>query len=185
MPQPLIWDEMASVGRIARAHGIRGHVVVNLATDFPEERFRPGAELFIERNGSVEALTLTTVRFQRDRPVIGIVGVETMNDAEALAGHELRVPRERLARLPAGTFYRHDLVGCRVETVTGEAIGTVTDVEGSLEGSRLVVAARGGEVLIPLASAICTEIDPEAGRILIDPPEGLLDVNAADQRGGR
>jgi 16S rRNA processing protein RimM len=96
------WDEMAAVGRIARAHGIRGQVIVSLQTDFPEERFQPGAELFIERNGTVQALTLTSVRFHRDRPVVGIAGIDTMNDAEALAGHELRVPVDRLARLPDG-----------------------------------------------------------------------------------
>jgi 16S rRNA processing protein RimM len=168
---------MAAVGRIARAHGIRGQVIVNLHTDFPEERFHPGAELFIERNGVVQALTLTSVRFQRDRPVVGIAGIDTMNDAEALAGQELRVPVDRLALLPDGTFYRHDLIGCRVETVAGEVVGTVEDVEGSLTGSRLVVAAERGEVLIPLVAAICATIDPAGKRIVIDPPEGLLDVN--------
>lgn len=168
---------MAGVGRIARAHGNRGQVIVNLETDFPEERFRPGAELFIERNGAVQALTLTTVRFHRERPVVGIAGVETMNDAEALAGCELRIPADRLAPLPGGTFYRHDLIGCRVETSAGEVIGTVADVEGTVSGSRLVVPAARGEVLIPLASAICTTIDPAAKRIVIEPPEGLLELN--------
>ena len=91
------WEEMAAVGRIARAHGIRGQVIVSPETDFPGERFRPGAELFIDRNGAVQALTLTTVRFHRNRPVVGIAGVETMNDAEALAGQELRVPTGRSA----------------------------------------------------------------------------------------
>jgi 16S rRNA processing protein RimM len=177
---------MAGVGRIARAHGIRGQVIVSLETDFPEERFRPGAELFVERNGSVQALTLTTVRFQRDRPVIGIVGVDTMSDAEALAGCELRVPVERLAPLPGGTFYRHDLIGCRVETPAGELVGTVAHVEGTLSGSRLVVAAARGEVLIPLVAQICLTVDPAAKRIVVDPPEGLLDVNATDDhRRGR
>jgi len=174
---PVKWDEMAAVGRIARAHGIRGQVIVSLETDFPEERFRPGAELFIERNGAVQALTLTSVRFHRDRPIVGIAGVETMNDAEALAGRELRVPVDRLAQLPGGMFYRHDLVGCRVETAAGELVGTVEDVEGTLHGSRLVVAARRGEVLIPLVAGICTTIDPAAKRIVVDPPEGLLDLN--------
>jgi len=168
---------MAGVGRIVRAHGIRGQVIVNLDTDFPEERFRPGAELFIERNGEVQALTLTSVRFHRNRPVVGIAGVETMSAAEALAGRELRVPVDRLAPLPGGTFYRHDLVGCRVETPSGEVVGTVEKVEGTLSGSRLVVAATRGEVLIPLVAEICIAVDPKAKRIVIDPPEGLLDVN--------
>ena len=168
---------MALVGRIARAHGIRGQVIVNPETDFPDERFQPGAELFIERNGQVETLTVTTARFHRQRPVIGIAGVETMNDAASLAGRELRVPVERLAALPAETFYRHDLIGCRVETRDGTAIGVVRDVEGTLTGSRLVVDGERGEVLIPLVAPICTEVDPAAKRIVIDPPAGLIEVN--------
>lgn len=171
------WDEMAVVGRIARAHGNRGQVIVNLDTDFPDERFQPGAELFVARRGNVEPLTLTTVRFQGDRPVVGIGGIDTIDAAEELAGLELRIPVGRLASLPAGTFYRHDLVGCRVETLAGEPVGIVEDVEGTLTGSRLVVAGRRGEILIPLASEICTTIDVNAKRIVIEPPEGLLDLN--------
>jgi 16S rRNA processing protein RimM len=169
---------MATVGRIARAHGIRGQVIVTLETDFPQERFRPGAELFIERNGAVQALTLTSVRFHRDRPVIAVAGVETMTDAERLAGLELRVPVDRLSPLPGGTFYRHDLIGCRVETATGEFVGTVANVEGTLQGSRLVVAAAHGEVLIPLVADICVMVDTSAKRIVVNPPEGLLELNS-------
>jgi 16S rRNA processing protein RimM len=171
------WPQMALVGRIARAHGIRGQVIVNAETDFPEARFQPGAEVFIERRGTVEALTLTTVRFQNGRPVIGIAGIETMNDAETLAGCELRVPVDRLASLPAGTYYRHDLIGCRVETIAGATVGIVDDVEGTVGGSRLVVKSARGEILIPLAAHICTAVDASAKRIVIDPPDGLLELN--------
>ena len=174
---------MALVGRIARAHGIRGQVIVNLETDFPEARFQPGGELFIERGGTVEALRLSSVRFQHGRPVIGIDGVDTMNDAEALAGRELRIPLEQLAPLPAGTFYRHDLIGCRVETASGEAVGVVQDVEGTVGGSRLVVQADRDEILIPLVAGICTAIDPAAKRIVVEPPDGLLELNAQRRPG--
>jgi len=171
------WDDMAVVGRIARAHGIRGQVIVNLETDFPETRFRPGAELFTKRDGVVNAVRLTTVRFQRDRPVIGIEGVTTMSEAEALAGCDLRVPADQLAALPAGMFYRHDLVGCRVETHDGKPVGTVSGVEGTLAGSRLVIDGARGEILVPLATDICTTIDVDGKRIVIEPPEGLLELN--------
>lgn len=174
----LKWDEMALVGRIVRAHGIRGQVIVNPETDFPDQRFQPGVELFIERGGKVETLTVTTARFHRGRVVIGIAGVETMDDAAALAGQDLRVPIDRLTALPPDTFYRHDLIGCQVDTRDGRAVGLVRDVEGTLTGSRLVVDGAGGDVLIPLVSAICTLVDPAAKRIVIDPPEGLIDVNA-------
>ena len=161
---------MALVGRIARAHGIRGQVIVNPETDFPDERFQPGAELFVERGGGVQGLTITTVRFQRGRPVVGLAGVETMNDAEALAGYELRVPAERLAPLPPGTFYRHDLVGCRVETRGGRSrSGWSETSKGRSSGSRLVVGSSRGEVLIPLVQAICPTIDTAAKKIVIDP----------------
>jgi 16S rRNA processing protein RimM len=172
------WEAMAVVGRIARAHGIRGQVIVNPETDFPEERFRPGAELFVERGGRVDALAVTTARFHRDRPVIGIAGIETMTEAETLAGLELRVPVDRLAALPPGTFYRHDLIGCRVETRDGATVGVVSNVEGTMSGSRLVVDGDAGEVLIPLVGEICTLVDPQSKRIVIDPPAGLIEANA-------
>jgi 16S rRNA processing protein RimM len=171
------WDDMAVVGRIARAHGIRGQVIVNPETDFPETRFQAGAEVFVRRNGAITAMRVTTVRFHRERPVIGFAGVETLNDAEAMAGEELRVPLAWLAALPAGAFYHHDLVGCVVETTDGRAVGTVDGVEAGAGGSRLVVKNGTAEVLIPLASPICTTIDPAAKKIVIDPPDGLLELN--------
>lgn len=175
---------MAVVGRIARAHGIRGQVIVNPETDFPDERFRPGAELFVRRGGGVEKLRIASARFQHERPVIAVDGIETMTDAEALAGCELRVPREQLMALPAGAFYRHDLIGCRVETATGAAVGVVEDVEEAGGGHRLVVAGADGEILVPLASHICVGMDVDAKRIVIDPPDGLLDLNVS-HRGRR
>jgi len=177
------WDEMAVVGRVARPHGIRGQVIVNVDTDFPELRFRPGAELFVQRDGTPSRLTVDTVRFQQGRPVLSVRGVDDMDAARALAGAELRIPREQLAPLPAGVFYRHDLVGCDVVTVVGTKVGTVVEVEGTLGGSRLVLDTPSGEVLIPLAVDICVEIAPVSRRIVIDPPEGLLDLNAPGARG--
>jgi len=176
------WDEMAVVGRIARPHGIRGQVVVNLETDFPHERFQPGAELFVNRKtvgepGDVQHLVIATVRFHNERPIIGFEGVADMNQAIALAGSELRVPIDRLAVLPPEMFYRHDLVGCAVDKADGSHVGEVTDVEGTLGGSRLVVATGRGEVLVPLAAEICRSIDVAGKRIVIEPPEGLLDLN--------
>jgi 16S rRNA processing protein RimM len=174
----MVWDDLAVVGRIARAHGNRGQVIVNLETDFPEERFQAGAEVFVQRQGRIEPLRVTSVRFQHDRPVLGVAGVETMNDAEALAGLELRVPQDRLKALPAGSFYHHQLVGCRVETTAGIAVGTVSAVDAAFGGSRLVVDSGSGDVLIPLVADICPVIDVDGKRIVVDPPPGLLDLNA-------
>ena len=173
------WADMVVVGRIARAHGIRGQVIVDPDTDFPEERFQPGADLYIERGGKAEPLRIVTVRFHRERPILGVGGVATMNDAQLLAGHELRVPRDWLAPLPAATFYRHDLIGCAVFTAGGDRVGDVSGVEGTMTGSRLVVDGPGGEILIPMVAEICTAIDVGAKRIVIAAPEGLLDLNTS------
>jgi 16S rRNA processing protein RimM len=171
------WDDLAVVGRIARPHGIRGQVIVNLETDFPRERFRPGAELFVQRTGRIEPVTITTVRFQHDRPVIGLDGVTDMNGAATLAGLELRVPVSELTALPEGSHYHHDLVGCVIATPAGETIGRVTGVEGSTSGSRLVVETPGGEALIPLAAEYGLVIDTRAKRIVAELPEGLIELN--------
>jgi 16S rRNA processing protein RimM len=172
-----LWDDMAVVGRVARPHGLRGQVIVNVETDFPQDRFKPGAELFVNRRGQVESMAVQSVRFHQARPVIALRGIDDVNAAGELAGAELRVPRQLLTPLPDGTFYRHDLVGCAVETEDGRQVGTVTEVEGTLGGSRLVVACGSGDVLVPLASDICRSIDPAAKRIVIRPPEGLLELN--------
>src|SRR3954470_21830044 len=113
------WEEMALVGRVARPHGLRGHVFVNPDTDFPVERFHRGAELFVSRGGAVESLVIEEVRFQQERPVIAFRGVDSVDAAKRLAGAELRVPFAQLAELPPGSFYLHDLIGCSVETIDG------------------------------------------------------------------
>jgi 16S rRNA processing protein RimM len=102
-----------------------------------------------------------------------------MNAAEALAGAELKMATADIGPLPEGTFYHHDLVGCEVRDRDAHVIGRVTSVEGTMERSRLVVeAADGKAMLIPMVADICVRVDPAARIIVVDPPEGLLDLNA-------
>jgi 16S rRNA processing protein RimM len=173
---------MVLVGRIARPHGIRGQVVINPETDFVEERFRAGATLLTRGAGGEETLTIASSRVQGGRPVVGFEGFARIEDVERLAGQELRIPESALASLEPGRFYHHQLVGCAVETVDGGAVGEVERVEGGAGGSRLVVAGRSGEILVPLAMEICVDIDVEAKRIRISPPDGLLDLNEIRHR---
>ena len=168
---------MVVVGRIARAHGNRGQVIVDPETDFPEERFRAGSVLQIRRRDATESLTIADVRFHRGRPIVGLTGVDTMDAAEALAGTELRVDVEALQPLPPGSFYHHDLVGCAVEMPDGRLVGQVSSVEGEATGSRLVVKGQDGDVLIPLVEGICLRVDIAGRKIVVEPPEGLLELN--------
>jgi 16S rRNA processing protein RimM len=172
---------MVVIGRVARPHGIRGQVIVNPETDFVEERFRPGAEFYALRHGGATVLKVRAVRLHRGRPILGFEGVESIDDALWLAGGELRVPADALQQLPADQFYRHDLVGCRVTTTSGRDLGTVAAVEGPREGSYLVVRKERHELLVPLAADICVVIDARQRSIVIDPPDGLLELNEKDK----
>ena len=178
-----LWDAMIVVGRIARAHGNRGRVIANVETDLPDLRFRPGNVLHVVDDGRLRRLEITATRFHAGRPVLTLSGIGTMDEAEALAGRELRVPESELPGLPAGSFYHHALAGCMVRTVDGAEIGTVAKVAGAAGAHRLLVRRVGdpdgatGEIDVPLAEAICVEVDPERRVIVVDPPDGLLDLN--------
>jgi 16S rRNA processing protein RimM len=175
------WERMALVGTVARPHGTRGQVVVNPETDFPAERFAPGAVLHLRATAGAVTLVVTGMRVQQGRPIVAFEGVDSIEDAERLRNAELRIPVEQLTPLPVGTYYRHDLIGCRVETVDGQHVGSVARLDGASECSWLVVRPASGredeEVLVPLSERICARIEPSARRIVIDPPAGLLEVN--------
>lgn len=172
------WTEMVLVGRIARTHGIRGQVVVTPETDFVEERFHEGATVWCRTAHGREQLTVASMRVQKGRPIVGFDGFESIDDVERLTGAELRIPEAALQPLSDGTYYHHQLIGCAVDTVGGERVGTVVRVEGGSAGSVLEIEGPRGQVLVPLAAEICVDIDVRGKRIRIDPPEGLLDVNA-------
>jgi 16S rRNA processing protein RimM len=168
--------DLLLVGRVARAHGNKGQVIVNPETDFPEERFAAGNELIVELAGRESRRRIATVRFHQGRPVIGFDGVDTMNDAEALTGAELKVPASAVAPLPDSTYYRHDLVGCEVRDERDGVIGRVVRVDGTLERSHLVIDGPRGEVMLPLVEEFWVGIDLAARVIVVRPPEGLLDL---------
>ena len=177
------WDDWAVVGRVARPHGLKGQVAVNPETDFIEERFAKGATVWTRSDAGEEQLTVASLRVQNGRPIIGFVGFDRIEDVERLAGLELRVPEEALQPLQPGTYYEHQLVGCRVETTAGDVVGEVRKVEGGAGASRVVIDGPRGEILIPLAVDICVEIDVANKKIRIDAPDGLLELNETKRSG--
>jgi 16S rRNA processing protein RimM len=172
------WDDFVLVGFVARPHGHRGQVIVNPETDFVAERFAPGATIWVRSRGTPTPMVVRDCRVHQGRPVLTLDGVDSMDAASELRGAEIRVPSEAQAPLPRGQFYHHELIGCLVVTIGGAEVGTVRALEGSTGAQRLVVQGSSAEVLIPLAWPICVAIDPAARRITVDPPEGLLELNA-------
>ena len=172
-------EELLVVGRVARPHGVRGQVIVNPETDFPDQRYRVDEVLLVleARSEAPVPRRILSVRFHQGRPILQLEGVESMTEAERLAGAELRLPAAGLGTLPEGTFHHHALIGCEVHDRAGILLGRVHAVEGPMERSRLVVNGERGEIQIPMTSGICISIEPEAGRIVVDPPEGLVELN--------
>ncbi|HZI79295.1 MAG TPA: ribosome maturation factor RimM [Vicinamibacterales bacterium] len=171
------WEAMVLVGRVARTHGIRGHVLVNAETDFVAERFQAGAQVWTRVDGQEQLLRIADARLEGPRPILAFDGYESIEAAERLAGAELRVPESDLLPLPEGSYYLHQLVGCRVETTEGAEIGAVTRVDGGAGAAVLAVDGARGEVLVPLVHEICVGIDVGAGLIRVRLPEGLLELN--------
>ncbi|HXP54618.1 MAG TPA: ribosome maturation factor RimM [Streptosporangiaceae bacterium] len=170
-----------AVGQIARAHGIRGDVTVVVRTDEPDVRFVPGTTLATEPPDR-GPLTVAATRWHSGRLIVTFEGVGDRNAAEDLRGTVLVVDS---AGIPApddpDEFYDHQLIGLSVVTAAGDAVGEVTDVLH--HGQDLLVVRRGpgagGETLIPFVSAIVTDVDVAGGRLVIDPPPGLLDPGEA------
>jgi 16S rRNA processing protein RimM len=169
-------EELLLIGRIARPHGIRGQVIVNPDTDFMEDRFKVGQVFRVGPADRTVDREIAAIRFHQGRPLVAFAGIETMEEAEELAGAELWLPQSEVAPLPDGTFYRHDLVGCEVRDTAGALVGSVTAVEGTLERSYLVV---DGDVMIPLVEHICLRVDMPARRVTVSPPEGLIELYRA------
>jgi len=166
-------DELIAVGRVGAARGVRGEVFVEPWTDAPAERFAPGAEL--RTTGG--SLTVAAAGLSSGKQVVRFTGIDDRAAAEALRGTELFVPAaERPALDDPDEFYDSDLVGLDVVTTGGEAIGTVLDVTHAAAAAYLVADIAGREQLIPFVAAIVPTVDLGAGRVVVDPPEGLFEL---------
>jgi 16S rRNA processing protein RimM len=172
------------VARIGRAHGILGEVTVELRTDVPEQRFVPGARLFVSdgarhreliASGLPTTLTVTRVRIHRETFLLGFAEVRDRTAAEAMrdALVEAEVPDE--VDEP-DAWYDHQLVGLAVHDVDGALLGEVVGIE-HLPAQDLLVVRRpaGHERLVPFVKALVPDVDLETRRVVVSAPVGLLD----------
>jgi len=164
------------VGRIGRPHGVRGEVTVEVRTDDPDLRFAPGAVLLTDP-ADRGPLTVAAARWHREILLLQLDGVGSREDAEELRNTELHVPVAGLPELDdPDAFYDHQLVGLTARLTDGTVLGEVVAVRH--EGADLLVVRRpeGGELLVPFVTAIVPTVDVAGGFVVVDPPEGLLDL---------
>ncbi|MGY1621646.1 ribosome maturation factor RimM [Geodermatophilus sp. SYSU D00965] len=169
------------VGRIGRPHGVRGEVTVEVRTDDPDLRFAPGTVLLTEP-AARGPLTVAGRRWHRDVLLLSLEGpggqtVDSREAAEELRNTELHVAVADLPQLDdPDVFYDHQLVGLTTRLPDQTVLGEVTAVRH--EGADLLVVRRdeGGELLVPFVAAIVPTVDVAGGFVVVDPPEGLLDL---------
>jgi 16S rRNA processing protein RimM len=190
------------VGRIARPHGVRGEVSVEVHTDEPERRFAVGSVLATDP-AEAGPLTVSAVRWHTGRLLVGFDGITDRNEAEGLRGVWLTLDSAQAGSSDdPDEFHDHELIGLAVVTVSGEPVGRVTDVRHfgqdllvieptGRTGAGPATAGPAGPVrpgqavqpdglLVPFVAAIVPEVDVAAGRLVIDPPPGLLELGAAE-----
>lgn len=169
------------VGRIGRAHGVRGEVTVEVRTDDPEGRFAPGTRLVTDPP-SRGPLTVEYGHAHSGRLLLAFEGVTDRNEAERLRDTLLVVDVDP-ADLPdePDAYYDHQLVGLAVVRPSGEQVGEVAEML-HLPGQDVIAVRRpdGQQTLVPFVGAMVPEVDLAAGRLVVDPPPGLLDPDQAD-----
>ena len=169
---------LVAVGEVLRPYGLRGELKVRPLTDRPRERFAALPECFVvdRRTDRTERHRIADYRVERDEVFVRFEGVESPEDARQFQGRLLAIEREAALPLEPGHFYPWQLEGADVVTTTGQRVGRFVRVEGS-EGQALWVVVDGErEHLVPAVPEIVVDVSVADRRIVIDPPEGLLEL---------
>jgi 16S rRNA processing protein RimM len=173
----MVSDRLVAIGEIGRAYGLRGEVRVMPLTDDPSRFSRLDTYvLWDPRNGGRQPCRITGSRRQGDAVLVTVDGYDSPEAAKQLAGRLLAVPETEVLPLKEGQFYPWQLEGCRVSTEEGRDVGRVLRIEPAPGHDLWVVGDEEREHLIPAVAEIVREVDLKQGRVVIRPPEGLLDL---------
>lgn len=167
--------ELVTIAKITKTRGLRGEVVADILTDFPE-RFELLDTVFIVKpNGETLETKLETFWFQKERVILKFKDFNQIETAESLRNCEVCVPENEAVALEEDEFYDWELQDCQVETIEGEKLGIVKELLRTGGTEVLIVQGEAKEYLIPFAETICVDVDVENKLIRVDAPEGLLD----------
>ena len=168
-------EDLVVIGRLARPHGLRGEMSVEVLSDFPE-RFVPGlAVIGVDGAGKRRSLVVSAVRPNGERLLMTFEGVSSRTDADALRGLDIAVPKGSEVPRPAGFVYHFDIEGCRAVDRAGRELGLVTGLEELGGRSLLELSTPAGEREVPFVEPIVVSVDLERRLVVLAPPAGLLD----------
>ena len=169
-------ERLVAIGWIAEAHGVGGAMKVRPLTDAPG--YYEGCRIvYMDSAEGLRRYRVNDLRLHGSHWILAGEEVSTREEAAACKGAELLIGEEALRPLEREEYFRHELVGCAVETLAGESLGSVREVWEHTAQDMLVVSDGRRAVLLPLVSAIVREVDIAAKRIRVEPPPGLLDLN--------
>jgi 16S rRNA processing protein RimM len=168
--------ELLVVGHVERPHGLTGEVAVSVLTDFPE-RFAAGVTLLWRKGSEERSLRVAAARPHGARMLLTFEDVDDADAARALSGGDLYVESTDAFPAPADFFYSHEIRGWSCEDARGRRLGEAAGLERTPGGPLLSVETRPGKIaLVPFVHGIVVEVDREGRRIVLDPPEGLMDL---------
>ena len=170
-------NDLIVIARAVRTRGLKGELIAEILTDFPERFERVSQLTGVNLKGERRELELENHWFQNDRMVLKFAGCDSIESAQTLVGYEFGLPEAERVELAKDEFYDWELEGCLVESKLGQAIGQVRELMRTGGVELLIVEnEEQRETFVPMVASIVIEIDIAAKRILIDPPEGLLDL---------
>lgn len=170
----------AIVGRVRRAHGVRGELLIEVMTDAPDAVFASGARIFAGNTAGDLAPNGVTLHVEDARPfkdglLVTFDEIQDRNEADLWRERYLLVPIEELEPLAEDEVYLHDLVGLEVRRTDGSVVGTVLGYFELAHGILLEIQRGKETVLMPYRDEFIAEVDTAARILVIDPPEGLFE----------
>ena len=164
--------EFVTIGEIVTTRGIEGKLQVKVQTDFPQ-RFDPSSTVYINQ----QPMTIESTEWHKGKAIIKLSTIDSIEDSEKLVGQLVEIPHNQLQPLPEGEYYHFQLIGLEVRTSQGELLGKITEILTASSNDNYVVKGDEGEILIPAIEDVVKSIDLDKGCVIIEPIEGLLNLN--------
>ena len=162
-----------AIGRVVRAHGVRGEISVAVLTDFPE-RFETTEWVYLGNEFEADAYHLKGYRWHKKNVLLTLAEITDRTEAEQLRGQLVQVPIEEAVPLPNGDYYLYQLINLQVVTIDNKILGTITDVIETGANDVYIVSGGQQEILLPAIPEVIKSIDLDKGQMIVELMDGLI-----------
>ncbi|MGE5473111.1 MAG: ribosome maturation factor RimM [Ignavibacteriales bacterium] len=166
--------EYLEIGKIINTHGVKGELKVLPLTD-DARRFDKLESLFIDQKGELKKYDIEYVRYHKGFVLLKVKGIESMEQADLLRNHVLKIHRKDAVRLPEGSYFICDIIGMQVNDISGRKLGLLQDVLKTGSNDVYIVKEEDKEILIPALKSVVKSVDLESKQMIVDLPEGIIE----------